>query len=704
LHYHDILTGSELVRFEIRDKDSQIVTGVVNLQPNVDYNIDYLQGRILLTQALSSTADDNMLVHSSGLSGNQAYLVLRYEYTPGLDQPNALSAGAQGHYWVNDHLRLGQTANSNKEGEANSNLGAADMTLRMTAKSFFKVQTGRSEGLVSSTLVSKDGGFGFQNPDALAPTDSKAGAYRADLSVGLGDIFKGSDGLFTFYKQNIGAGYSAPGQTTLNDTQQYGGTFRMPVTNRLSLAAKGDQRTEVQGLETRAAELDVAYKLTERWGLSTGVRNDLRIDHSPIVPLTQEQGERTDAVAQLMFTPGAAWRAYGFAQDTVAASGGRQGNDRIGLGGSYRLTKRFRIDAEASGGELGPGGKVGTTFLYSDLTSLYLNYSLDNERMADGTQVRQGNLISGVKRRLSDSSSVYAEERYQNGGQTGLTRTTGVNLVPKERWNFGGSTEIGTLRDSLTGATTNRKAAGIKVGYGRDKMQFSSGIEFRRDNAEQPDLTYSKTTAWLFRNNFKLQLNPDWRIIGRLDHSLSNSSLGEFYAGGYSEAVVGYAYRPVQHDRLSALAKYTYFYNVPTTDQVTMQNTAVDYIQKSHIASLDLNYDLTANWGIGGKYAYRLGEASLDRTQLNFFDNTAELAVLRVDRRVRKNWEGMAEVRMLYMPNISQTQRGMLTAIYRHIGNNLKAGIGYNFTGFSDDLTDLRYNHKGVFFNLIGAK
>ncbi len=115
-------------------------------------------------------------------------------------------------------------------------------------------------------------------------------------------------------------------------------------------------------------------------------------------------------------------------------------------------------------GTSGLGGKIGTSFLYSDLTNLYLNYALENERTDNGVQVRQGNLISGVKRRLSDSSSVYAEERYQNGGQTGLTRSTGINLVPKERWNFGASTEIGKLRDSLTGATTDRKAAGIRSG------------------------------------------------------------------------------------------------------------------------------------------------------------------------------------------------------------------------------------------------
>ena len=100
--------------------------------------------------------------------------------------------------------------------------------------------------------------------------------------------------------------------------------------------------------------------------------------------------------------------------------------------------------------------------------------------------------------------------------------------------------------------------------------------------------------------------------VGKLDHSISDSSLGDFYGGGYSEAEVGYAYRPVQHDRLSAMAKYTYFYNVPTTDQVTLRGTAAEFIQKSHVGAVDLSYDLTARWTIGGKYAYRMGEASLD--------------------------------------------------------------------------------------------
>src|SRR5881396_3244548 len=100
--------------------------------------------------------------------------------------------------------------------------------------------------------------------------------------------------------------------------------------------------------------------------------------------------------------------------------------------------RAFRIEGEASAGELGPGAKIGTSFLYTDRTNFYLNYSLENERTDNGQLLRgsQGNLVSGAKTRLSDSSSVYAEERYQNGASlAGLTHAAGINLTPTDRWN-----------------------------------------------------------------------------------------------------------------------------------------------------------------------------------------------------------------------------------------------------------------------------
>ena len=51
------------------------------------------------------------------------------------------------------------------------------------------------------------------------------------------------------------------------------------------------------------------------------MRTDERRDDSPVVPLTQEQGERTDAVVQVGYDSKRRWSAYGFVQDTRRVDG-----------------------------------------------------------------------------------------------------------------------------------------------------------------------------------------------------------------------------------------------------------------------------------------------------------------------------------------------------------------------------------------------
>jgi flagellar motor protein MotB len=704
LHFQDILTGSERVRIEMRDKDSGLVTGTVNLRPSIDYEIDYLQGRIVLAEPLSATASDNLLVRTSGLSGQEAYLVARYEYTPGFQNIRTWSKGGQGDVWLNDYVRLGLTASSNDAGVSGSSLRGANLTVRKSADSWVKVQTAKSDGLVSGSSYSADGGFGFtsDNPNSFA--NASASAYRADASLAFRDLLAGSKGRLTLYDQHVDAGYSAPGLEALSATQYSGGTLALPLGDRWNLIAKEDRKAQELGLKTTAEELDVAYKLTKHWSVSTGVRRDDREDNSPIVPATQQQGARTDVVAQLGYDSLASWRAYGFAQDTVSRTGDRDDNGRAGVGGSYRITNRLQIDAEASDGKLGPGGKLGTNYLVSDHSTLYLNYSLQNERSDSGIFARQGSLVSGMKQRLADSGSVFVEERYQEiDAASGLTHAAGVTLTPNDRWNVGANTDFGTLVNSQTDAQTKRKAAGIRVGYGHDHIQASSGVEYRDDQIEQPDTTRSVLKTWLFRNNFKLQVTPDWRLVGKFDRSISNDSLGQFYAGGFTEAVIGYGYRPVQSDRLDVLAKYTYFYNMPTTGQVTPQETAAQFIQKSHIAAVDVSYQLDPELSFGGKYAYRLGQASLDRVNPQFFDNAAQLYIVRVDWQLHQEWEGMVEGRALDMHGLHEVRSGMLVGVFRRLGKHVKAGLGYNFTNFSEDLTDLSFKSHGLFVNVVGA-
>jgi hypothetical protein len=353
------------------------------------------------------------------------------------------------------------------------------------------------------------------------------------------------------------------------------------------------------------------------------------------------------------------------------------------------------------------GGRIGTNYTHSERTSVYVNYALENERTDNAMRSLRGqggNLVAGIKSRLSDSTSVFLEERYQHSDtMTGLTHATGINFAPSSGWSFGFNTDIGTLQDMNTGSETDRVAAGVQIGFGSTAVQFSSAVEYRDDDVEQLDLGRNQRETWLFKNSFKYQINDGGRLLGKLNHSDSTSSQGAFYDGGFTEAVLGYAYRPIHNDRLNALVKYTYFYNVPTTEQVGSQSVASEFIQKSQIAAVDVTYDITRNFTLGGKYAYRLGQISLDRDDPQFFDNNASLYVIRGDYRFGDNWEVLVEARMLDMPDLDESRAGALTTVSRYFGNHLKIGLGYNFTDFSDDLTDLSYDHSGAFLSVTGA-
>jgi flagellar motor protein MotB len=701
LHRQDILVGSERVRIEVRDKDSGMVLGVNNLTPVLDYDIDYLQGRILLALPLPTTADDGLLVSSDSIGGHPVFLVVRYEFTPGFDDPNILAAGGRVHYWINDHVKVGVTASQDDEEDIENSLGGADLTLRKSSESWLKLETGRTKGPGMFATNSLDGGYTFGTSDAFDVSEVDASAYRVDASLGFKDFFENGRGRVTLYMQDLEAGYSAPSLATAQDLTQYGGTAELPFTNRLNALLKMDKIDQQEGLETESGELDLDYRMSEHWTLGSGMRHDSRNDNSAEVPATQEEGVRTDMVLRLLYDSHARWTTYGFVQETIKSSGNREDNDRIGAGGSLRLTDRFNFDGEVSGGDLGPGGRLETEFLYSDLTTLYSNYTFENERTDNGLRARKGTMASGFRTRYSDSTSVYHEERYTHGDvPTGLMHSTGVELVPFDRVNFGVNLDLGTLRDPNTAAELERTALGVSAGYGFDKLKIASALEYRVDNTEQADASFSKRTSWLFKNSLKYQLSEDWRLIGKFNYAVSESSMGDYYNGDYTEAVLGYAYRPVHHDRLNALLKYTYFYNLPSTDQESGTDTGV--IQRSHIGSVDVMYDLTSRWTVGGKYAYRHGQVALDRENPEFFDSRANLYVLRADWHFVHRWDTLFEVRMLDLPDAQDRRSGALLGIYRHLGNHIKVGVGYNFSDFSDDLTQLDYEHQGLFINLIG--
>ena len=475
---------------------------------------------------------------------------------------------------------------------------------------------------------------------------------------------------------------------------------------------KVDSRDQDLGLKTESLDVSSSYQLTDRWRISGGGRADSRTDDATTVPVTQKQGDRLDLAFEANYDSKSNWTAYGFTQATAATSGNREDNHRIGGGGSIRPTDRLTLNGELSGGTQGTGITAGTDYLVTDRTNVYSAYTLEDARSDNGLRSRRGNWNTGLRSRYTDTVSVYGEERYTHGDvPTGLTHAFGVDYVPDEQWNFGANIEAGVLEDKNTGAETDRQAIGLHAGYNFGAITYAAAVEFRTDDIESVDTTSSKRTTWLLKNNLTYQVDSDWRFLAKANFSDSDSTQGDLFDGNFTEIVAGYGYRPIDNDRLNTLLKYTYFYNVPfgdttTTDPLTGQVVGVaspiDFIQKSHILSLDAIYDLTQRWSIGGKYAYRLGQVAQDRIDPDFFDSRASLYVLRADWHFTHRWDALIEGRFLDLPDAQDQRAGALLGLYRHIGNNIKVGVGYNFTDFSDDLTDLSFDSQGVFINFVG--
>ena len=309
----------------------------------------------------------------------------------------------------------------------------------------------------------------------------------------LGGIIKGVNGQFTFYHQQLDAGYAAPGLIALTDTTQTGGSLKMPVHDLVSIQVKADARKQDNGLDTQATELNVDYLFSKHWTFGAGVRSDKRTDNSVLVPATQQQGERTDIALRATYDSKTNWLTYGYIQDTADVSGNRDDNGRVGVGGNYRISDRFKLDGELSAGDIGEAIRLGTEYQMTNAAALYSSYALENERTDSGVKAQVGNMTTGFKTRYSDTASIYMEERYTHGDvPTGLTHSMGFDMAVTDALSFGASIDIGTLKDSYTGAETSRKAAGVKMGYRRASITYAGALEYRIDDTEQADTNFAE--------------------------------------------------------------------------------------------------------------------------------------------------------------------------------------------------------------------
>ena len=704
LQRQDVTIGSERVRVEVRDKISGLVVETRDLAPQNDYDIDYIQGRVVLSNPLSSYAGDNEVVRTSSLSGNEAYLVVRYEYTPSLSDVDGYTLGGRGTHWLGDHVRIGATAQEETTDFADQTVLGADLLLRQSDQTYLKLEYARTEGLGFGQSNSVDGGFNFNNLASTGVSNIQADAYRAEASVDLSDVI-GRSGRVSAYYDHQDAGFSGAGRIINGDLDRWGAYVESDIGSKTNVNLKYDEIDGSLAGSTRSVYGGIVQQVGDKFSLSAGLRHDDR-DLAAIGSLPAVDGSRTDVTLQANYQLSEHFGVHGFAQKTLEHDATRLQNDRYGVGADVRVSERVTLSGEISDGDLGLGGQAQVTLQRPDNSEFYLGYALTSDNRTTGlnTQVsnHDGTLTVGGRKRFNDSLSVFGEERYGHGrGQTSLSHAYGLNFNPNAEWSFGASIENGTIESRATGEAFERTAVTLSAGRASDNWRLSTNMEGRFEDSDGALINRDRTTL-LMRNTFAYDASENWEMLGRFNFAISESDEASFLDSDFVEGVLGAAYRPVENDRLNALLKYTYFEDLAPASQITSGGTLQTSRQKSQVLSVDAIYDVTEKLSIGGKYGFRSGEVALTRTSNQFVKSDAHLGVIRADYHVVQNWDVLAEARWL-SSSLSQDERfGALAGVYRHLGDHAKVGVGYNFGSFSDDLTNFDEDSEGFFINMVG--
>jgi hypothetical protein len=292
---------------------------------------------------------------------------------------------------------------------------------------------------------------------------------------------------------------------------------------------------------------------------------------------------------------------------------------------------------------------------------------------------------------LSNQLQVFSENQFTHGErQSGVAHVYGLGFAPSSNWNFELSVQRSDLDDKLAGSI-ERDAASASVSYRQSRASWTGKLEVRRDRGDVDQ------TQWLTTSQARYKASPSFTLLGNANLSVTRDRDSLRKVGRFVESSVGFAYRPVYHNRLNVLGKYTYLYDLPTEGQDFDRTD-----ERSHVASLEGMYRLWQPWSIGGKVAYKQAEIRVDRDAGEWFRTRTLFWAARNNFHLLRKWDAFVEYRWLQVDEASGLRQGVLAAIYRHLGDHAKVGVGYNFTDFNDDLTNLDYNNQGWFVSIIG--
>lgn len=750
LSHKNIVEGSEQVRIELRDQISNRPQSNAAQRATVDYEIDYLAGRVLLREPLQTVAPTPTLVRSGVLDGDRPYLVVDYEYIVDGDVDEG-TLGARATQAIGP-VRVGATiVNELRTGSGYTLLGG-DVTVDLKQYGAIVAEYAHSYGALTSFARSDDGGLRWvaaAGTSQASARDRQGNAWKVEADL----QFFGERLRLRPYARGIDQGYTDTAHAQEAGFLQWGAEVEARLW-KLSLRAHYDERrftqtqydaagalirdTAGEGLARRLIRRDIGGDLGGSFGRVTvrlGVRSErLAGDDGDGAAATTSvvdpalAGARTAIGARVDLRVLPRLSLYALGQYAVEKSGaGLLGRDNSlgALGLVAALPWALSLQAEGSGGVAGFGGLLGLRSEPVRGRVLYGTVTLSQDR----DDRLSATVAAGGRERLLDKNgnaraTLFAEDQFRDGpvelGGRSHVVATGVDLPVWRRLVLGATFERGTVAPSGTpfagaGAQPIERTAGTaSASWAGERVRAQLRAEVRADTtpAATSGLPMSDPAAprdqtalsWLVSGMTTLRPHPDLTIRAKIFFArAADATANDRTLARSSEASVGFAWRPSFTDRISLFGRYTFLDEFSPAQQA--RAGAIDPAsglpivgrEQSHVASLASDGRLFWRFSLGEKLALKY------RTEPTA--GTSALLLLWVNRlafHVTNRWDAVVEYRLLAVPGATITHGASLEAnviLVKH----LRLGAGWNFADFGDnEITLARGSENGFYLKAQG--
>ena len=208
LRHTDILPGSDIVVLEVRDLTTGRAENRITLQRGTDYDIDELQGRLLLTRPLAQITRENIptLTRDAPLDGFEQRLLVDYEWLPSNFNADEMTAGFRAKHWFGNHFGVGATYVDERRAGDNYTIVGGDVTLQAGKGTYVKAEYTATESYSSpvsactsrparpALAAASNAGRSRSKPDSMivraSPSALRRSANGSLLPVGLSPAAK----------------------------------------------------------------------------------------------------------------------------------------------------------------------------------------------------------------------------------------------------------------------------------------------------------------------------------------------------------------------------------------------------------------------------------------------------------------------------------------------------------------------------------